>query len=449
MDRSAFPRRIVAPIGMAMILVALVAASPAAAASGPYLVKDINTSGSSSPIELTEMNGILYFNAKGGGKGRELWRSDGTSDGTRRVKDIRPGSGGGSPWDMAAIDGRLYFSADDGVNGRELWISDGTGSGTRLVKDINPGPGHSYPWGFTALNGVIYFNADDGASGRELWRTDGTPGGTYRLKDIRAGSVGSGPSAFVRLGNKVFFETTSCPTGGVDCVSTLYQTDGTAAGTKVLKDSAGRKITGQIAWLRAIGSRLFFSFNETQLWRSNGTSSTTKRIADVPAWEITGVGSRAFFRAGEQLWRSDGTSASTVMVRDFPNSGVDNLNSLNGKLFFFADRQPWTSDGTTAGTQPVGKHVQADTGFAVLGSVIYFGGFGGEEDLAAARPTGVGPSFVPAPTLTLWRSDGTHSGTYSVGPPDAHMHSPTAAGNSIFFAADADGYGTELWRYVP
>jgi hypothetical protein len=56
---------------------------------------------------------------------------------------------------------------------------------------------------------------------------------------------------------------------------------------------------------------------------------------------------------------------------------------------------------------------------------------------------------VPAPTLTLWRSDGTAAGTYSVGPPDAHMHSPTEAGGSIFFAANAGGFGTELWRYVP
>ena len=27
--------------------------------------------------------------------------------------------------------------------------------------------------------------------------------------------------------------------------------------------------------------------------------------------------------------------------------------------------------------------------------------------------------------------------------------SPTAVGSSIFFTADAGGFGTELWRYVP
>ena len=33
-------------------------------------------------------------------------------------------------------DGVLYFSADNGVNGKELWKSDGTTDGTQLVYDI-------------------------------------------------------------------------------------------------------------------------------------------------------------------------------------------------------------------------------------------------------------------------------------------------------------------------
>lgn len=69
------------------------------------------------------MNGLLYFTAKGGGKGRELWRSDGTADGTRRVKDIRPGSAGSNPYALTAVGGRLYFGANDGVAGVELWTS--------------------------------------------------------------------------------------------------------------------------------------------------------------------------------------------------------------------------------------------------------------------------------------------------------------------------------------
>src|SRR5205823_4271076 len=61
------------------------------------------------------------------------------------------------------------------------------------------------------------------------------------------------------------------------------------------------------------------------LWRSNGTSSGTIKIHDVPAKFITGIGgdgSSVFFRAvatnGEQLWQTDGTADGTFEVPDFP-----------------------------------------------------------------------------------------------------------------------------------
>jgi hypothetical protein len=38
-------------------------------------------------------------------------------------------------------------------------------------------------------------------------------------------------------------------------------------------------------------------------------------------------------------------------------------------------------------------------------------------------------------TLTLWRSDGTADGTFSVGPPDAYVRNVTASGDSIFHVA--------------
>ena len=432
---------------VAALMLALLVPGTAAAATGPYLVRDINTNGSSSPIELTAMGDVLYFNAKGGARGRELWRSDGTSAGTRRVKDIQPGTGGGSPWNMAAIGGLLYFSANDGVHGRELWVSDGTGIGTRLVKDINPG-GDSTPFHFTAFNGSVYFSAADDTTGRELWRTDGTPGGTSRVRDIVPGATSSSPGEFTPFGGKLVFTITA---GSVNAVDTLYRTDGTATGTKPFRDSSGNKIAGQgVDWLTVAGSRLFFSVNETELWRSNGTQATTKRIAQMNVWQLVEVGSRVFFQSGEELWKSDGTAATTNFVASFTNSGVGASHEFNGELFFFAFSGPWLSDGTPAGTHEVGKQVQADTQFALLGSVIYFGGYPTDDSFGARRAgQQASPTFTPAPTLTLWRSDGTADGTYSVGPPDAHMHSLTAVGNSIFFAANADGFGTELWRYVP
>ena len=60
----------------------------------------------------------------------------------------------------------------------ELWTTDGTSAGTKMVKDIDPGADGSAPEELHAFNGDIYFSADDGSHGRELWKSDGTAGGT-------------------------------------------------------------------------------------------------------------------------------------------------------------------------------------------------------------------------------------------------------------------------------
>ncbi len=44
---------------------------------------------------------------------------------------------------------RFMFPANDGEHGFELWKSDGTAEGTIMVKDIYPGRGSSYSYNFT------------------------------------------------------------------------------------------------------------------------------------------------------------------------------------------------------------------------------------------------------------------------------------------------------------
>ena len=137
-------------------------------------------SDSSNPMFLTEFNGELYFSARGSnvsGIGNELYKSNGTQEGTTLVMNLNPNFSAGSfPSNFTVFNGELYFTADDGVHGRELFKTDGTT--ITLVKDINVGSGSSSNHSDNMMamleeNGYLYFFAEDtSGTGYDLWETD-------------------------------------------------------------------------------------------------------------------------------------------------------------------------------------------------------------------------------------------------------------------------------------
>ena len=182
--------------------------------AGTVLVKDIFPgnnafyANSSSPHNLTNVNGTLFFSAcdseiNTNNQNFELWKSDGTSAGTVKVKEIRAGINGSSPRGLANANGFLYFSANDGIIGREIWKSDGTEAGTTLIKDLSADAGNSDPNEFTYLNGSTYFVASDGIIGRQIFKTDGTANGTIGINILNL--VGDPPSNLIDVNEKLFF----------------------------------------------------------------------------------------------------------------------------------------------------------------------------------------------------------------------------------------------------
>jgi ELWxxDGT repeat protein len=178
--------------------------------------------------KLFAVGKTLYFRANDGKHGVELWKSDGTNRGTKLIKDINPAdpapintacksekSCRGSSWadDMMLVGKTLYFTAKDGKHGLELWKSDGTVKGTRLVKDIKPGKIGSDADSLTAFGGVLHFAADDGKHGPELWGSDGTWAGTILLRDLVPGAVGSEPGEFTTSGRFLYFAASN-PSAG-------------------------------------------------------------------------------------------------------------------------------------------------------------------------------------------------------------------------------------------
>lgn len=134
---------------------------------GTRRLADLRPENGSFPSEFFMLNGAVFCAANDGG-GTELWRLDPAGlQPPQLLRDINPFSGS-YPRDVVPHAGKVYFQANDGLHGRELWRSDGTRQGTWLVADIDTGAASGAPSNMTVFRGRLYFAATDARVGREL-----------------------------------------------------------------------------------------------------------------------------------------------------------------------------------------------------------------------------------------------------------------------------------------
>jgi len=454
---------------------------------------------------FAEMNGEIYFSMNDQSSGEELWKTDLTLEGTRLVKDIAPGIAASRPQYFVVFNEELYFMAYQEGIGYELWKSDGTEAGTTLVADINPGIESSAPNNLIVLDGSLYFAADGDSNGDELWKSDGTETGTVLVKDIdsRTGNfAGSNPRNFAVMGDSLYFVAYS-PNHGRE----VWKSDGTEAGTILLKDINPGTGFSNPADLIAINGTLFFKARGSggeEVWKSDGTTSGTVLLKDIspgggsssPRY-LTALGSKLVFTAwndsGQEIWVSDGTSDGTTILKDInPGSSSSNpqrLTAALGHVFFSAfDQinryQLWSTDGTASGTAIVANlpgtvstqiaSLSAD----VPGSVLFIRGVfqqphellrtdGTEAGTVMIRSTG-SPDFAGGggyflqgvngnavftasdgnSGFELWKSDGTTEGTvpFAETNPTRGINNFLRTDEMIYFAANDGVNGEELWK---
>ena len=110
--------------------------------------------------------------------------------------------------------------------------------------------------------GYLYFTADDGVSGVELWRSDGTAAGTFMVRDIYPGSESAEPSEFTALGNRIYFVADDGLSG-----QEVWTSDGTEAGTMMVSDLRPGSDSSLPSELTRAGARLFFRADDGQVGR--------------------------------------------------------------------------------------------------------------------------------------------------------------------------------------
>ncbi|HYH09888.1 MAG TPA: carboxypeptidase regulatory-like domain-containing protein [Thermoanaerobaculia bacterium] len=251
---------------------------------------------------------------------------------------------------------------------------------------------HSSPEQLTRVGAQVFFTATDGIHGFELWRTDGTAAGTRMVKDIAVGSESPGLYFAGTLGNALLFRT------GTNAA--LWRSDGTADGTYRL-----------------------FPFPPAV--QPNGGFHAGVYAADTRAFVIVQQ------RSGEpkELWVVDGTpdSARRLGIYDIQGTPL----GANGKFYFTATDatvglQFWVSDGTPPGTHMLSRATQCP-GFAACGPL--------PRDLFR-----IGTTMFFLTANGLWRTDGTQQGTIEI----AHVPDPRFVGTSSTFAWFTSG--GKLWR---
>ncbi len=330
----------------------------------------------------------------------------------------------------------------------------------------------------------------------------------YRVRDLRPGPNSSTPGGPFEVSNGLLYFSANTGTDGSIIVD-LWQSDGTALGTRIAMDSVGSQ---NPKFLTDVDGELYYVATESntgrELWRLVG--GNPQRVTDIRSGTlssnpegIVNVNGTVYFTAisdtfGRELYRTDGVGAVQVVdltpgengTEFSTNTTVPNFVALGDQLLFVADdgvngRELWRTQGTAATTvrltdfapgseSTLSYRIDPDAGDRVenlltVGDQAFFAGviasgnrFLGVTDgtVAGTRVLREFESSEPDDFAELngelifsagelWKSDGTIAGTMELA--DINLVGPsfptflTTVGNFTFFTVLGEN-GDEFWR---
>jgi ELWxxDGT repeat protein len=440
-----------------------------AGAQNYHMVKDINPETDSYPSNsnyatpgYAVVNQTAYFYATDGVHGMELWKSDGTNEGTVMVKDINPGMANTEISNITAFKSQVLFYVTRSDYKHQLWVSDGTEAGTTMIKDDMPSYQYQFSTGFTPGNNKLYFFISDDGTISHLWQTDGTSGGTKNLVDFYTPDFkyGFNPGDLTFFKGNLYFSMLNAD--GRE----LWRSDGTPEGTYMVKDVNPGPASGEVRMLTVANGRLYFSGYDGvsyKLWRSNGTGGNTEAVSSGSTSSFLGTGQGGFPVFNHILYL-------TIYQSPYYDCYSFNTDSASNGLKFIAHQADAT--GSVSSFQrtvadgdklfytdiDINTHIQrllvTDEHFS--GSTVLDQEYLLTGDVFSNMQYINGRLFFnKADNITgleLWSSDGTPAGTgiikdinpgiYSGNP----YHIAAINPSTVLFSASSGVQGNELWK---
>ena len=335
--------------------------------AGTKIVKDLGeSSAGSTPVEMLRVNDLVYFRVSsapfpGDDNDGALYSTDGTTEGTYQLAEM------GSETYMEPLGEKLFFTGFKDY-GWAFFVTEGTPE-TTVVLDGSVGGGH--PRDLTAIHGVMYYHDDEG----NVLKTDGTPGGIDTIQTFNM------VFAIHRVNDEGFVE--------------LQSFGGTRELWKI-------NTTGELSYIQTI-------WPDASSW-------------DVAKYYPTAViGDVLYFVAndgihGHEIWRSDGTAAGTFMMFNLntldetgtyldAEGDIRSFTVYEDKLYFSAtDSEGVWSWFYAASDHTYEKIIELPPVIysVVNNDLIYL--FSGTDEVIPG-------SNEEQPLVQLWISDGTAEGT--------------------------------------
>ncbi|SDL10329.1 conserved repeat domain-containing protein/Por secretion system C-terminal sorting domain-containing protein [Catalinimonas alkaloidigena] len=430
----------------------------------PVMVKDITNGPLSTTIKHpTVYQDKLYFFA--GTDQMSLWVSDGTEAGTKILKSFPAET---AYWDslafwtdMTVSNDLLFFAGADIENGIELWRSDGTEEGTYLFKDLVPGPESSYPQQLINSKDTPHavdtlFFTVGGWNETQLWYSDGTLANTLLAKE---GFVAGSMEIMAMDAENVYFLADKEETNLGKEIWSSNDLESSAIKDLYIgstgfesKESTVYTVAeeGQFSMKLFLATHDYFDdenyHHPAQLWKIQSYWTLVDRVQSVlnlnealgQNTEVTQLVSfedklliNAQNEQSEGLWVTDHNAGGLMLLWE---GACSEMKEWNGRLYFGGNitgegYKLWSTDGTLEGTR---LELNPFEGAPFELSFEYDGAL----------------YLTSAKGSELWRTNGTLEGMQLV-----HRFEENGAPQEVFpaksmgfFMANDGLHGQELWR---